>query len=186
MKCPDVRPQLTAYLDGELDADRGSAVRGHLRGCSACRDVAHHETGIVAGEGRLERQELVERRAERVDVGAVVHRRPLRERLLGTHVPVGAEDLAGHRQVAVAQRVREPEVGDPQLAEAVDEQVPRLDVAVDDAELVGVVERLRRLHAERDGHPHVAGFAVRAVGGDRRLRPPPGAAPHVADGRARL
>jgi len=30
---------LTAYLDGELEGDRGSAIRGHLRGCEACRNV---------------------------------------------------------------------------------------------------------------------------------------------------
>ena len=35
MKCESVRVKLTAYLDGELEDERGSAVRGHLRGCDA-------------------------------------------------------------------------------------------------------------------------------------------------------
>lgn len=43
MTCDDVRPQLTAYLDGELADDRGSAVRGHLRGCAGCRQAARDE-----------------------------------------------------------------------------------------------------------------------------------------------
>lgn len=43
MKCEDARAALTAYLDGELEGDRGSAVRGHLRGCEACRQVAGDE-----------------------------------------------------------------------------------------------------------------------------------------------
>lgn len=49
MKCESVRQQLTAYLDGELEGDRGSAVRGHLRGCDACRDVATNESALRDG-----------------------------------------------------------------------------------------------------------------------------------------
>jgi anti-sigma factor RsiW len=40
LRCDDVHPLLTAYLDGELDAQDGSAVRGHLRECADCRQVA--------------------------------------------------------------------------------------------------------------------------------------------------
>lgn len=46
MKCESARAQLTAYLDGDLDDDRGSAVRGHLRGCEACRNVASDEAAL--------------------------------------------------------------------------------------------------------------------------------------------
>lgn len=49
MTCDDVRPQLTAYLDGELEDDRGSAVRGHLRGCEACRTAADDEAALRDG-----------------------------------------------------------------------------------------------------------------------------------------
>jgi len=47
--CDDVRPQLTAYLDGELEGDRGSAVRGHLRGCAACRTASNDEAALRDG-----------------------------------------------------------------------------------------------------------------------------------------
>jgi predicted anti-sigma-YlaC factor YlaD len=47
--CDDVRPKLTAYLDGELEGDRGSAVRGHLRGCEACRTAANDEAALRDG-----------------------------------------------------------------------------------------------------------------------------------------
>jgi hypothetical protein len=46
MKCEAVRAQLTAYLDGELPDDRGSAVRGHLRSCEACRTIATEEAAL--------------------------------------------------------------------------------------------------------------------------------------------
>ncbi len=49
MTCEDIRRQLTPYLDGELDATRGSAVRGHLRGCEACRAIAGDEAALRDG-----------------------------------------------------------------------------------------------------------------------------------------
>ncbi len=53
MTCADVQKQLTAYLDGELDADRGSVVRGHLRECAACRQVAGDEAALRDGLRQL-------------------------------------------------------------------------------------------------------------------------------------
>lgn len=49
MKCESIREQLTAYLDGELADERGSAVRGHLRGCDVCRKVATDEAALRDG-----------------------------------------------------------------------------------------------------------------------------------------
>src|SRR5688572_16609012 len=49
MKCESIRTQLTAYLDGELEGERGSAVRGHLRGCDACRQAASDEAALRDG-----------------------------------------------------------------------------------------------------------------------------------------
>jgi hypothetical protein len=49
VNCNDVRPQLTSYLDGELEDDHGSAVRGHLRGCETCRAAANDEATLRDG-----------------------------------------------------------------------------------------------------------------------------------------
>jgi anti-sigma factor RsiW len=49
VNCDDVRPQLTSYLDGELEDDRGSAVRGHLRECDACRAASEDEAALRDG-----------------------------------------------------------------------------------------------------------------------------------------
>jgi hypothetical protein len=49
VNCDDVRSKLTAYLDGELEDTRGSAVRGHLRGCEACRAMASDEAALRDG-----------------------------------------------------------------------------------------------------------------------------------------
>ena len=47
--CNKIRSRLTAYLDGELADDHGSVVRGHLRECRACRDVARDEAALRDG-----------------------------------------------------------------------------------------------------------------------------------------
>lgn len=49
MTCDHVRERLTAYLDGDLDADGGTVVRGHLRTCEACRRVASAEAALRDG-----------------------------------------------------------------------------------------------------------------------------------------
>ncbi len=47
--CEHVRPQLTGYLDGDVDAETGAVVRGHLRECGACRDIAQAEAALRDG-----------------------------------------------------------------------------------------------------------------------------------------
>jgi len=47
--CDRIRPRLTAYLDGDLADDDGSFVRGHLRECAACRQVARDEAALRDG-----------------------------------------------------------------------------------------------------------------------------------------
>ncbi len=47
--CAKIQPRLTAYLDGELADEHGSVVRGHLRECAACREVARDEAALRDG-----------------------------------------------------------------------------------------------------------------------------------------
>lgn len=54
MSCRDIQRRLTAYLDGELEGDRGSVVRGHLRECEGCRRVAGDEAALRDGLRTLE------------------------------------------------------------------------------------------------------------------------------------
>jgi len=49
VSCERIRPQLTAYLDGELEGHDGSVVRGHLRECTACRQAASDEAALRDG-----------------------------------------------------------------------------------------------------------------------------------------
>ena len=72
----------------------------------------------------------------------------LAEGLLGAHVAQRAEQVAGHGQAGLGVELGQAEVGDPEAAAGVEQQVGRLDVAVDDAERVGVVQGLGRLDAQ--------------------------------------
>jgi len=47
--CETIQPRLTAYLDGDLDGESGSVVRGHLRECAACRQVARDGAALRDG-----------------------------------------------------------------------------------------------------------------------------------------
>jgi len=102
------------------------------------------------------RQQLVENRADRVDVRALIE--ILAHRLLGRHVDRRAEDLARlrerqwHRRHPVRAIVGlglgtreifgEPPVDDDGLAEVTDEDIRRLEIAVDDLFAVRVRHRI--------------------------------------------
>src|SRR5262245_24838574 len=93
---------------------------------------------ILAGENRFQGHKFIEGGAERVDVRAVVEEDALPGRLLGTHVTQSAQNVARLRQAHVRVKLSKSEVGDPEAAVYIHQQVRRLDVAVNDTELVGV------------------------------------------------
>ena len=86
-----------------------------------------HPVGRV--EGRPQHQQLVEGQAQRVEVGPGV---PLAAEPLGGHVAERAQDVAGPGQVVVVD-LGQAEVADPDDALGVEQEVRRLDVAVEDA-----------------------------------------------------
>src|SRR6478672_10229676 len=100
--------------------------------------------GRPAGEGRLSGEHLVEHAAEAVDVAPAIDAR-IGHALLRTHVGRSAERDTGTRELLVSEcagGTGDPEVCDQGLA-ILEENVLRLDVAVDDAVAVRVVERAR-------------------------------------------
>ena len=96
-----------------------------------------------AGKRRLAGEHLVRHRTERVEVDARVDRL-LAHRLLGTHVLRRAEREAGLRHARSARLLhgeRDAEVRDERVP-ALQQNVLGLDVAMDHAVLVRVVERV--------------------------------------------
>ena len=153
----------------------------------------------VAADGRLAGQQLVQRRPEAVDVDPVVDQAVLGQRLLRGHVPQRAEQVAAHRQAGVGAEPGQAEVADVHLAGGVQQQVARLDVAVDDAERVGVLQGvggvgdqfggaaeelaarragpLRREGGDRGGVAAFGEPGASATGGSAGRRPPVADAP---------
>ena len=122
---------------GERGGDLGAAQLhvGHV-----LADVLHrHGDLVLALERDVAGEHLEEHDPERVEVGLAGDGPP--ERLLGRDVVRRAEHAAVGGQALLVQRARDPEVGDLRRALLVDEDVLRLDVAVDDLALVGGAER---------------------------------------------
>jgi hypothetical protein len=53
MQCKDVDRLATAYVDGELDDHRSSALRGHLRVCDGCAARVEDEAAVRDAAGGL-------------------------------------------------------------------------------------------------------------------------------------
>ena len=125
---------------------------------------------VSARERHLTGDRLDEHQRQRVHVAAAVER--LAPRLLGRGVAGGAEHRAGRLgPPRLGDGPGQPEVGDAQPAVGAEQQVRRLDVAVDEPLAVGVVERPRRLEAHQQclgGRQPVTGVEHRA----QRCRPP--------------
>ena len=117
----------------------GTSGRSVGRRLGHLREVLHRDLDRrVAGERHLPGQHLVEHDPERVEIRARIDRRAAR--LLGREVLRGADDRAGLGHLRRA-RARDAEVRHLQPAVAADDDVVRLDVAVDDP--VAVRERER-------------------------------------------
>ncbi len=94
-------------------------------------------------DGQLAGEHLVEDHAQGIDVGTVVDLQWVLD-LLGGHVLRRAHDLsrAGERQVVrfLAHQLGDAEVGDLHLAAPVEQDVLGLDVSMDDAHVVGILQ----------------------------------------------
>ena len=111
---------------------RGASGATSRSGCGfLCRRISITACGVRRLERRLAGDELVQHDPERVDVAALVGR--IAFDLLRRHVRRRAEHRAARGHARVADRAREPEVGDADAALLVDEHVLRLEIAVDDA-----------------------------------------------------
>ena len=91
---------------------------------------------------RLARQHVIPGAAQRIDVAADVRRLTVAA-LFRRHVIDGAHRGAGPRDVRfqrVVDGTRQPQVRDLHRAVAADQQVGRLDIAMDDVELIGVLQ----------------------------------------------
>ena len=128
-----------------IAASSGGTSSGHWGGLGLEGGDDSEEHGL-APVGRLAGEQLVEHRAEQVDVGAGVDRGAVARRQLGGHVGGGTEhlaDVAGAGQELgqlVAGAHGDAPVEQVGLAVVAEHDVARLEVEVDDAAGVGVVD----------------------------------------------
>ena len=135
--------------------------RGGARGIGL-HHLVEHRVGVGALEGEPSSEHLVEHDAEGEEVGPVVDLLALD--LLGRHVVGRAEELPLLGEVRAVEP-GDAEVGDLHLVVGGDQDVRRLDVAVDHPVGVGVVEARRDLRRQE------------AIRPPRAAAPPSGACP---------
>jgi hypothetical protein len=131
----------------ERRGNLGAKLRGRHRG--GAQVLADDRDRILAREGRLAGEHLVEKGAEGVEIRA--RTRAAAERLLGGQVRDGAHEgavAAGTRLAALGER--EAEVAETGAAVLPEPHVRGLQVAVDDSAAVRVLERAAHVGCDRE------------------------------------
>jgi len=159
------RPCLRVLLE-QLQHQR-LEIRAHLGVVPARRHrpgvqvLADHGHGVVAHEGRATGQHLVEHGAQRVEIRA--RRHASAHGLLGRHVGGRSHHRSLAGDARAVERDREAEVAEPDAAVVAEPDIPGLEIAVDDAVVVGVLEGGAQLLADvedpSDGQAMALGLA---------------------------
>ena len=110
-------------------------------------------------------QQFIADRAQRIHVAARIGIARVALQLFGAHVGQGAHHLPdlGHVAADFAMQAGDAEVEDLRLPVLVHQHVGRLQVAMDDAALVGEVHRMRQLRQQADARTQVGLFAGQVV-----------------------
>ena len=127
-------------------------------------DLVQELLQVAGPEGPRAGQQLVHHRPERVQVRAVGELEALH--LLGRHVGGAAGDALDARDVGIGNQ-RDAEVDDAHVAVLREHDVGGLDVAMDHAARVRVVQRLGALEHDFDGIVDAQQVVGAAVGGQR-------------------
>ncbi len=112
----------------------------------------HHEHPRIAAERKLAGEQLEEDHAEAVNIASAVGLVAFAARLLGGHVRRSAEHAAVDRERELAGvALGQAKIHDVRLAFEIDHHVARLEIAMDDALLVGIVQGAGDLSAKLGG-----------------------------------
>ena len=122
---------------------RLSNARGRGGSSALIRSISWSRS--VRVERRAERQQLVERQPQGIDVGAGI---ALAAEPLGRHVADRAQDVAGLAVNPSSLALASPKSVIQTTPGGIQQQVRRLDVAVDDSPGMGVGQPLRHLSAD--------------------------------------
>ena len=143
-------------LEQRIDLEVRHAIRDRRR---IDQKICARDLGAGAVERQLAAQHLVDHDPEREQIDPVIDR--IGHRLLGGHVvrraeheTVRGQPARAVRRIAALAQDRDPEVDDPRHLGAVhvglDDHVLRLEVAMDEARLVRVIQAFEQLAHEED------------------------------------
>ena len=105
---------------------------------------------LADGVWQTSRQQFVKNHSQRIDIAARVEIERIGQRLLGTHVCQGPDQLPDvglqRRPRVTVGRSRDTEIQNLGLAGIIDQDVARFEIAVNQAALMRVVYRVADLH----------------------------------------
>lgn len=120
---------------------------GVVNGAEDVDDELQLVQAVGAGEDGLAAEQLGEDAADRPDVDGRAVVVAAEEKLRGP-VPAG-DDILGHQLALAVAGAGQAEVADLELAVGVDQEVPGLQVSVEDVRRVQILERSEQLHTSR-------------------------------------
>jgi hypothetical protein len=85
----------------------------------------------------------------------VIHQATLAQDLFRAHVTQSPHQVARQRQAQIGLGKSQAEIGNPQIAPVVQEQVCRLDISVDNPHLMSVLQGFRGLNAQSRHHAEI-------------------------------
>ena len=135
-----IRGLFQALQADRFQVPRDPAVQPPRAGRLRPQDL-HDQHPLVAAEGALAGEQLEQDHAQRIDVAAAVGRVPFTSGLFGRHVGRRAQHVAfaGHRDLA-RLAFGQAEIHDVRLAVGIDHDVRRLQVAMNHARFVCVMQ----------------------------------------------
>ena len=156
-----------ARKDG-LEVLRNGRRNAPKRCALALSNEIHEFAARLRRECRAKGRKLPQRHAERIDLAPRV---VAPRELLGGHVLQRAQHVARVREPVLLQSFREPEVRDPDMAVAIEQQVGRLHVAMERAMLVRMVQSIRDIGTDPGSQPEAVAQRLRTL--RLRLLPQP-------------
>ena len=150
IRVPGRRVRVEGLGDDRIEVGWDRRIDGSRMRCRCAHPRKRDGRGRLARERSRPGEHLVEHEPQAVHVGRGGRRESAR--LLRAEVVHRAKGRAGDRRLGFGGDPGDPEVGDPRPVRGVEDDVPGLDVAMDDA--AGMRHRQAAGHVRSDPHGH--------------------------------
>ena len=133
------------FQDDGFQLHRNGRIVSARRHRFVAGDLRQQGVAVLAIEQRFQGEQLVQCRTQRIDISPVIHHPGAGQGLFGAGIAQCAQNLTGAGEAGILADAGKAKISHPQIAMPIEQQVGGLDVAVDHAHLVGLLQRTSRL-----------------------------------------